>query len=141
CSSTDPSSLARPALYGYLPLARPFVESLSHKPARRDDARLAIEELKREPAAAIFARAHASARASDDDGLFASVMLPLLVRTAELCGGVGWGDAADDKGYPGLEAAVFGRGHSYGARAPPIGVALGGRAVLPRRRLGAGAGR
>src|SRR5262249_36774639 len=109
------TSLDRPALYEYRPLVRPFVDARSHKLARQDDARIAIEELKREPAAAIFARAHASARASDDDGLFASVMLPLLVRTAELCGGFDWDDAAYDKAYAELEASMFGRGHSYGA--------------------------
>jgi hypothetical protein len=123
------TSLDRPALYEYRPLVRPFVEARSHKLARRDDARFAIEELKREPAAAIFARAHAGARASDDDGLFASVMLPLLVRTAELCGGFDWDDAAYDKAYAELEASMFGRGHSYGAVAPLIGITLGGQAV------------
>jgi len=123
------TSLDRPALYEYRPLVRPFVEARSHKLARRDDARIAIEELKREHAAAIFARAHAGPRATDDDGLFASVLLPLLVRTSESCGGFDWDDRAYDKAYAELEASMFGRGHAYGAVAPLIGITLGGQAV------------
>src|SRR5438105_1592482 len=123
------TSLDRPALYEYRPLVRPFVEARSHRLARRDDARIAIDDLKREPAAAIFARAHAGARANDDDGLFASVLLPLLVRTAELCGGFDWDDAAYDKSYAELEGSMFGPGHAYGAVAPLIGVTLGGQSV------------
>jgi hypothetical protein len=123
------TSLDRPALYEYRPLVRPFVEVRAHRLTRREDARIAIDDLKREPAAAIFARAHASPRASDDDGLFASVLLPLLTRTAELCGGFDWDDAAYDKAYAELEQSLFGPGHSYGAVAPLVGITLGGQAV------------
>lgn len=123
------TSVDRPALYEYRPLVRPFVEVRAHRLTRREDARIAIEDLKREPAAAIFARAHASPRASDDDGLFASVLLPLLARTAELCGGFDWDDAAYDKAYAELEQSLFGPGHSYGAVAPLVGITLGGQAV------------
>ena len=48
-----------PALYEYRPLVRSFVESRANALAKRDDARIALDELFREPAAAIFARAHA----------------------------------------------------------------------------------
>ena len=123
------TSFDRPALYEYRPLVRPFVEVRAHRLTRREDARIAIDDLKREPAAAIFARAHASPRASDDDGLFASVLLPLLARTAELCGGFDWDDAAYDKAYAELEQSLFGAGHSYGAVAPLVGITLGGQAV------------
>ncbi len=44
----------------------------------REDARIAVEELRREPAAAIFARAHAGKRASEDEALFRTVLLGLL---------------------------------------------------------------
>jgi hypothetical protein len=123
------ASLGRPALYEYRPLVRPFVEGRAYKLARRDDAQLALDELRREPAAAIFARAHAGARPSEDDALFGSVLLPLLLQTAELCGGFDWDDAAFDRAYLELEASLFGRGHSYGAVAPLVGVTLGGEQI------------
>src|SRR6186997_3723397 len=53
-----------PALYEYRPLVRSFIESRASALATRDDARIALDELLREPAAAIFARAHAGPRAS-----------------------------------------------------------------------------
>src|SRR5881392_2109445 len=80
-------SYGRPALYEYKPLVRPFVEVRAHRLKQREDARIALDELQREPAASIFARAHAGARPSEDDALFMSILLPLLVRTAETCGG------------------------------------------------------
>ena len=123
------ASLGRPALYEYRPLVRPFVETRAYKLAKREDARIALEDLRREPAAAIFARAHAGARRSEDDALFASVLLPLLVRTAEICGGYDWDDAAFDKAYADLEASLFGPGHAYGAVAPLVGLTLGGRQI------------
>ena len=123
------SSLGRPALYEYRPLVRSFIEARAYKLARRQDARIALEDLRREPAAAIFARAHAGARPSDDDALFASVLLPLLVRTAEICGGFDWDDCAFDKAYVDLEAALYGPGHAYGAVAPLVGLTLGGQQV------------
>jgi hypothetical protein len=124
----------RPAFYEYRPLVRSFVEVRAHRLAQRDDAKIAFEELRREPAAAIFARAHAGPRRSETDALFASVLLPVLVRTAETCGGFDWDDAAFDKAYAELESSLFGRGHAYGAVAPLIGVTLGGQEI----ELGAG---
>ena len=116
----------RPAFYEYRPLVRSFVEVRAHKLRARDDARIVLDELRREPAAAIFARAHAGPRRSEEDALFASVLLPLLVRIAESCGGFDWDDAAFDKAYAELEVSLFGRGHAYGAVAPLVGVTLGG---------------
>jgi hypothetical protein len=121
------ASVGRPALYEYRPLVRPFVETRAYKLIRREDARIALEELRRQPAAAIFARAHAGPRRSEDDALFTSVLLPLLIRTAEVCGGFDWDDHAYDKAYIDLEASMFGPGHSYGAVAPLIGITLGGQ--------------
>lgn len=128
------ASAGRPALYEYRPLVRPFVETRAYKLIRREDARIALEELRREPAAAIFARAHAGPRRSEDDALFTSVLLPLLAHTAELCGGFDWDDHAFDKAHIELEASMFGPGHSYGAVAPLIGITLGGQQL----DLGAG---
>jgi len=58
------SSYDRPALYEYRPLVKPFIEAHAHTLRRRPDAELAVDELRREPAAAIFARAHAGPRAT-----------------------------------------------------------------------------
>jgi hypothetical protein len=116
----------RPAFYEYRPLVRSFVEVRARELAHRDDAKIALDELRREPAAAIFARAHAGPRRSEDDAFFSSVLLPLLVSTAESCGGFDWDDAAFDKAYAELETSLFGRGHAYGAVAPLIGITLGG---------------
>jgi hypothetical protein len=123
------SSLGRPALYEYRPLVRPFVETRAYRLARRDDARIALDDLRREPAAAIFARAHAGARPSEDDALFGSVLLPLLIETAEISGGFDWDDGAYDRAYVELETSLFGRGHAYAAVAPLVGVTLGGQQI------------
>ena len=118
-------SLGRPALYEYRPLVRPFVESRASALARHDDARIALEDLRREPAAAIFASAHAGAQANEDEALFRSVLLPLLVKTSELCGGFDWDDAAFDHAWTELERSLFGKRRSYAAVAPLVGISVG----------------
>ena len=124
------SSYDRPALYEYRPLVKPFIESRAHTLRRRPDAELAVDELRREPAAAIFARAHAGPRADEHEALFGSVLLPLLMSTAELCGGFDWDDDAYARAYAELEAALFGGdGHQYGAVAPVIGISTGGTTI------------
>jgi hypothetical protein len=117
-------SYGRPTLYEYRPLVRGFVEARASRLAERDDARMALEDLRAEPAAAIFARAHAGPRPDDERALYLSVLVPLLVRTAEGCGGFDWDDAAFDRAYLELEAALFGEGHAYGAVAPLVGVSV-----------------
>jgi hypothetical protein len=128
------SSYDRPALYEYRPLVKPFIEARAHLLRRRPDAQLAVDELKREPAAAIFARAHAGPRADEHEALFGSVLLPLLMSTGEMCGGFDWDDGAFERAYAELESALFGEGHQYGAVAPVIGITTGGVTV----ELGAG---
>jgi hypothetical protein len=123
------NSYGRPALYEYRPLVKPFVEHRAHTLRRRPDAELAVDELRREPAAAIFARAHAGPRADEHEALFGSVLLPLLMSTADLCGGFDWDDDAFARAYAELELALFGEGHSYGAVAPVIGITTGGNTI------------
>jgi len=123
------TSYDRPALYEYRPLVKPFIESRAHTLRRRPDAELAVDELRREPAAAIFARAHAGPRADEHEALFGSVLLPLLMSTAEMCGGFDWDDSAYVRAYAELEAALFGEGHQYGAVAPLIGITTGGTTI------------
>ena len=123
------SSYDRPALYEYRPLVKPFIEMRAHTLRRRPDAELAVDELKREPAAAIFARAHAGPRADEHEALFGSVLLPLLMSTAETCGGFDWDDGAFARAYAELERALFGKGHQYGAVTPVIGLTTGGTTI------------
>jgi hypothetical protein len=122
----------RPAFYEYRPLVRGFVEARASRLASGDDAAIAVEELAREPAAQIFARAHAGPEAGGregdsaaDDSLYRSVVVPLLVATAEACGGFDWDDAAFDRAYLELEASLFRSRHAYGAVAPLVGLSLG----------------
>jgi hypothetical protein len=111
-----------PALYELKPLVRAFIEERESILRRRDDASLALEELRREAAAAIFANAHAGPRASEDDALFRTVLLGLLVSTAEACGGFDWDDAAFERAYAELESSLFGERRRYAALAPLLGI-------------------
>jgi hypothetical protein len=113
-----------PALYELHPLVRSFIEEREAVLRARDDARLAVEELRREPAAAIFAHAHAGARASEDEALFRTVLLGLLVSTAEACGGFDWDDEAFEHAYAALELSLFGEKRRYVAIAPLAGVSI-----------------
>jgi hypothetical protein len=113
-----------PSLYELRPLVRAFIEEREPMLRAREDARLAVEELGREPAAAIFARAHAGPRASEDEALFRTVLLGLLIAMAEACGGFDWDDDAFEKAYAELEGSLFGERRQYVAIAPLIGISL-----------------
>jgi hypothetical protein len=113
-----------PALYEYRPLVRAFVEERAARLRGRDDALIALEELGREPAAGIFARAHAGPRPSEDEALFRTVLLGLLVSTAEACGGFDWDDDAFDRAYAELERSLFGERRTYSAVAPLVGISV-----------------
>jgi hypothetical protein len=121
---------AGPSLYEYRPLVRGFVDEQAPTLRRLPDARNAIEDLKREPAAAIFARAHSGALANPDDALFRSILLPMLTKTAERCGGFDWQDEAFDAAYADFEQTLFGSARSYVALAPVIGLSAGNDADL-----------
>ena len=114
----------RPTLYEYRPLVRGFVEARADRLFARDDVREAVADLQREPAARIFARAHEGG-SDEARALYRSVLVPLLVRTAEGCGGFDWDDSAFDRSYEELESSLFGEGHSYGAVAPLVGISCG----------------
>ena len=122
--SRSTCSASGPALYEYRPLVRTFVESRANALARRDDALIALDELLREPAAAIFARAHAGPRPSEEQALFRTVLLSLLISTAEACGGFDWDDRAFERAYAELEALALRRGS---ARTPPSRRSSGSR--------------
>jgi hypothetical protein len=119
-----------PSLYEYRPLVRGFVEEQSPTLRRLPDARNAIEDLKREPAAAIFARAHSGIGDTGDEALFRSILLPMLTWTAERCGGFDWQDEAFDAAYRDLERTLFGTARTYVALAPVVGLSAGRDAGL-----------
>ena len=112
----------RPSLYEYRPLVRKFIEAHAERLAGRDDARIAIEELRREPAAAIFARAHAGVKPTEEEALLRTVLLPLLINTAEACGGFDWDDGAFDHAYADFERSLFGERRAYAAVTPVVGI-------------------
>jgi len=118
-------SYGRPTLYEYRPLVRGFVEARAERMYEREDVRAAVDDLLREPAARIFARAHEGVTPDEARALYRSVLVPLLVRTAEGCGGFDWDDRAFDRAYGELEGSLYGDGHSYGAVAPLVGVTCG----------------
>ena len=107
----------RPTLYEYRPLVRGFIEAHAAALRERDDVKQALEELRREPASRIY------------EDVYRSVLVPLLVRTAEGCGGFDWDDAAFERAYAELEESLFGDGHSYGAVAPLIGISIGANEI------------
>ena len=110
-------SYGRPTLYEYRPLVRSYVEAHADRLRERDDVQQAIADLKREPAARIY------------EDVYRTLLVPLLVRTAEGCGGFDWDDSAFDRAYEELEESLYGDGHSYGAVAPLIGVSIGANEI------------
>lgn len=113
-----------PALYEYRPLVRSFIDDRATLLANREDARLALDELLREPAAAVYARAHAGPKPTEEQALFKTVLLSLLIATAEACGGFDWDDVAFERAYTEFETSLFGSARSYGAIAPLVGISV-----------------
>jgi hypothetical protein len=56
--------------------------------------------------------------------------MPLLLSTAEACGGFDWDDAAFDRAYAELESSLFGGRHVYVAVAPLVGLSLAAKLEL-----------
>ena len=129
-----------PALYEYRPLVRGFIEERAHLLRERADAELALEELGREPAAAIYARAHAGPHPSPEDALFRTVLVDLLIRVAEACGGFDWQDDVFEREYGTFERSLFGERRTYAAVAPLVGLTVAvQRELAPGMRLRAAA--
>ncbi len=112
-------SRGRPVLYEYRPLVRDFVEARARKLEGRQDAQLAVQDLRAEPAAAIFG-----------EEPFKSVLLPLILRVSESCGGFDWDDSAFDRAYGELEQTLFSGRRVYAAVAPVVGLSLGAELAL-----------
>lgn len=114
-----------PSLYEYRPLVRDFIEERSDALRSMSDAEIALDELRREPAAAIYARAHAGPDGDADDAIFRTVLLDLLIRVAESCGGFDWDDEAFTRCYADFERSLFGERRTYCAIAPLVGLSVG----------------
>jgi hypothetical protein len=119
-----------PSLYEYRPLVRTFVEEQAPTLRRLPDTRNAIDDLRREPAAAIFAHAHSSLGATDDDALFRTILIPTLTAVAERSGGFDWQDDAFENAYASIEQSLFGSARSYAAIAPLVGLSAGSTVEL-----------
>jgi hypothetical protein len=115
----------RPTLYEYRPLVGSFVAERAGRLGLREDARDALAALKAEPAAGIFARAHADERVGEDEALRRTILVPLLVATAEACAGFDWDDGAFGRSYAELERSLYGERRAYSAVAPLLGVTAG----------------
>jgi hypothetical protein len=118
-------SYGRPTLYEYRPLVRGYVEARAERLYARVDVQDAVADLLREPAARIFAHAQEGDVRDERRAVYRSVLLPLLVRTAEGCGGFDWDDSAFARAYEELETSLYGDGHAYGAVAPLVGLTVG----------------
>jgi hypothetical protein len=127
----------RSSLYEYRPLVRSYVDARGERLGSLADGRIVVEELRREPAAAIYASAHSGRREGD---LLYAIALPLLADVAEACGGFDWSDEAFDRAYAELERSLLGERRTYAAIAPVVGLSLGAQVELAdgmRMRLAA----
>jgi hypothetical protein len=122
----------RPTLYEYRPLVGAFVEARAKRLGLRDDTREVLTALKDEPAAGIFAQAHAEEHVGEDEALRRTILIPLLVRVAEGCSGFDWDDVVFERAYRDLEQSLFGERRAYTALAPLVGLTAGGAIGLGR---------
>ena len=124
----------RRPLYEYRPLVGAYVEARAGRIAALPDAGTALEELRREPAAAIYARARATTAKplSERDALIGTLLVPLVVATAESCGGFDWSDEVFERAYTALERSLFGERRTYAAAAPVVGLGAGSQIELGR---------
>lgn len=99
-----------PSFYEYRPLVRSFIEGQAERLRVREDVQEALRDLAREPAARMYMDP------------YRGILVPLLVRVAEGCGGFDWDDGAFDRAYEEMETRLFGDGHAYGAVAPLVGI-------------------
>lgn len=129
-SFEEHASYGKPALYELRPLVRDYVEAREARLLDLEDARIAVDELRREPAARIFARAHAGSRADEEQALARSVLFPLVAALADACGGFDWQDSAFDRCYDDLERTLYGDLRLYTALAPVTGLQIGQDADL-----------
>jgi hypothetical protein len=117
------TSRGQASLYEYRPLVRSYVDTRAERLGGLADARLVLEDLRGEPAAAIYAAAHSGR--SGEEQLLRTIVLPLLADVAEACGGFDWSDETFDRAYGELERSLFGSRRTYAAVAPLVGLSTG----------------
>jgi hypothetical protein len=122
----------RDGLYEYRPLLRDHIEARAYALSQLEDARIALAELGREPAAAIFTHGLGGVDAGTERVLYRAILLPLLGRAAEACGGFDWEDGAFNRVYGELEQSLFGAARTYAAAAPLVGLSVGQTVDLGR---------
>jgi hypothetical protein len=115
------------SLYEYRPLVRSYVDARTERLGGLADANIVLEELRHEPAAAIYAAAHSG---KGESSLLRTIALPLLADVAEACGGLDWSDEAFDRAYAELERTLLGERRTYAAVAPLVGVSVGTQVEL-----------
>ena len=114
----------RTTFYEFRPLILSFVEGRAERLAELPDARLALDELAREPAAALFAGSLSGGR-TGEDAYFETILLPVLAHVAEARGGFDWDDGTFEREYGELERALFGTERRHVVVVPLIGLELG----------------
>lgn len=123
-------SQGRTTFYEFRPLLVTFVETRAARLGELADTKLALDRLEAEPAAAIFARAHAGTKVDEAEALLRTVLLPLLSDTAESCGGFDWDDGAFERRYAELEGVLYGSELTFVALAPLVGLSAASRVDL-----------
>jgi hypothetical protein len=116
-------------LHEYRPLLRSYVQARAHRLGALADARIAVEELSREPAAGVYAAAHAG-KGREEEALLRTILLPLLADVAEAAGGTDWRDDSFERAYSAFEETLLGEHRQYAAIAPLIGLSAGSRLEL-----------
>jgi len=116
-------------LHEYRPLLRSYVQARAHRLGGLADARIAVQELAREPAAGVYAAAHAG-KGREEEALLRTILLPLLADVAEAAGGTDWRDDSFDRAYSAFEDTLLGEHRQYAAIAPLIGLSAGSRLEL-----------
>ncbi|HSO01291.1 MAG TPA: hypothetical protein VLS46_02090, partial [Gaiellaceae bacterium] len=66
----------------------------------------------------------AGPKPTEEQALFRTVLLSLLISTAEACGGFDWDDVAFERAYAELEGSLFGEARAYAAVAPLVGISV-----------------
>ncbi len=114
----------RTTFYEFRPLIASFVEGRSERLGELADARLALDALADEPAAAIFAGSLNGGQVGED-ALFETILLPLLSHTADVRGGFDWDDETFEREYAQLERALYGSERQHVVVTPLIGLEAG----------------
>jgi hypothetical protein len=114
----------RTTFYEFRPLILSFVEGRAERLVELPDARDALKELAREPAATLFAGSLTGGR-TGEDAAFETILLPLVARIADARGGFDWDDDLYEREYTELERLLFGTERRHVVVVPLIGLEVG----------------